>query len=53
VTNPDFDPGSKFVQAVPSLAVGQHTAIPRSDADTDGSFVSFRQACVRPGDLAC
>ncbi len=40
ITNPDFDPGAKFAQAVPSLAVGQHTAIPRSDADTDGSFLS-------------
>ncbi len=40
ITNPDFDSGAKFAQAVPSLAVGQHTAIPRSDADTDGSFLS-------------
>ena len=40
ITNPDFDPGSPFVQAVPSLNVGQHAAIPRSDADTDGSSIS-------------
>ena len=40
ITNPDFDPTAKFVQAVPSLNVGQHTAIPRSDADTAGSSVS-------------
>jgi hypothetical protein len=40
ITNPDFDPGAPFVQAVPSLNVGQHTAIPRSDADTAGSSVS-------------
>src|SRR6201988_386385 len=40
ITNPDFDPNSPFVQAVPSLNVGQHTAIPRSDADTDGSSIS-------------
>jgi hypothetical protein len=40
ITNSDFDPGAKFVQAVPSLAVGQHTAIPRSDADTAGSSLS-------------
>lgn len=40
VTNPDFDPGAPFVQAVPSLNVGQHTAIPRSDADTVGSTLS-------------
>lgn len=40
ITNPDFDPTAKFVQAVPSLNVGQHTAIPRSDADTAGSSIS-------------
>jgi hypothetical protein len=40
ITNPDFDPTAKFVQAVPSLNVGQHTAIPRSDADTAGSTIS-------------
>src|SRR5262249_3574654 len=31
--NPDLDPGFVFPQAVPSLAVNQHTAIPRTDAD--------------------
>lgn len=31
--NPDLDPGFPFRQAVPSLKVGQHPAIPRSDAD--------------------
>src|ERR1700693_4390610 len=40
ITNPDFDPTAKFVQAVPSLNIGQHTAIPRSDADTAGSTIS-------------
>jgi hypothetical protein len=40
ITNPDFDPGANFAQAVPSLNVGQHTAIPRTDADTAGSFLS-------------
>ncbi|HYM74600.1 MAG TPA: hypothetical protein VE377_01370 [Candidatus Dormibacteraeota bacterium] len=30
--NPDF--GDSFPDAVPTLAVGQHTAIPRTDADT-------------------
>jgi hypothetical protein len=40
ITNPDFDPGAPFVQAVPSLNVGQHTAIPRSDNDTAGSSLS-------------
>jgi hypothetical protein len=32
--NPDF--GDTFPQAVPTLAVGMHTAIPRTDADTSG-----------------
>ena len=40
ITNPDFDAGAKFVQAVPDLAVGQHTAIPRTDDDTAGSTIS-------------
>jgi hypothetical protein len=40
ITNPDFDPGAPFAQAVPSLNVGQHTAIPRTDADTSGSSLS-------------
>src|SRR3954470_7129850 len=33
--NPDLDPNFVFPQAVPSLAVGQHTAIPRTDNDTN------------------
>jgi hypothetical protein len=40
--NPDLDPNFVFPQAVPSLAVGQHTAIPRTDADT--SDLNFLQA---------
>jgi hypothetical protein len=40
ITNPDFDPNAPFAQAVPSLNVGQHTAIPRSNADTKGSTIS-------------
>ena len=44
ITNPDFDPSAPFVQAVPSLNVGQHTAIPRSDADTAGSSLSDSNA---------
>jgi Ferritin-like domain len=40
--NPDLDPNFVFPQAVPSLAIGQHTAIPRTDADT--SDPSFLQA---------
>ena len=40
ITNPDFDPNSPFAQAVPSLNLGQHTAIPRSNADTKGSTIS-------------
>src|ERR1700730_6375489 len=36
--NPDF--GDTTAQAIPTLAVGQHTAIPRSDADTnDANFI--------------
>jgi len=31
--NPDLDVGFAFPQAVPTLSVGQHPAIPRSDAD--------------------
>ena len=40
--NPDLDPNFVFPQAVPSLAVNQHTAIPRTDADT--SDPKFLQA---------
>jgi hypothetical protein len=40
ITNPDFDPNSPFAQAVPTLNMGQHTAIPRSNADTNGSTIS-------------
>src|SRR5947207_5582370 len=32
--NPDLNPNHIFPQAVPSLFVNQHTAIPRTDADT-------------------
>ena len=36
--NPDL--GDTFAPAIPSLAVGQHTAIPRTDADTnDANFI--------------
>jgi hypothetical protein len=41
--NPDLDPSHVFPQAVPSLFVGQHTAIPRTDADTTGD-PNFLQA---------
>jgi hypothetical protein len=40
--NPDLDPNHVFPQAVPSLFVNQHTAIPRTDADT--SDPNFLQA---------
>ncbi len=46
ITNPDFDPLAKFVQAVPSLNVGAHTAIPRTDADTAGSDPSNPPASI-------
>jgi hypothetical protein len=31
--NPDLDPNHVFPQAIPDLFTGQHTAIPRTDAD--------------------
>ncbi|PYJ91849.1 MAG: hypothetical protein DME71_00985 [Verrucomicrobia bacterium] len=38
--NPDLDPNFAFPQAVPTLGVTQHTAIPRTDADTtDPNFL--------------
>src|SRR5215469_8127578 len=38
--NPDLDPNFVFPQAVPTLAVKQHTAIPRTDSDlSDPNFV--------------
>ncbi|WP_263417695.1 ferritin-like domain-containing protein [Terriglobus albidus] len=38
--NPDLDPNFVFPQAIPTLASGQHTAIPRTDADTtDPNFL--------------
>jgi len=48
ITNPDFDPGAPFVQAVPSLNVGLHTAIPRTDADTAGSDLSNPPNSISP-----
>jgi hypothetical protein len=41
ITNPDFDPNAPFAQAVPSLNTQQHTAIPRTNADTDGSVINL------------
>jgi hypothetical protein len=40
--NPDF--GDTFAQAIPTLAVGRHTAIPRTD--NDANFPDFFQAIV-------
>src|SRR5213079_2051734 len=38
--NPDLDPDHVFPQAVPTLGVNQHTAIPRTNADTtDPTFL--------------
>jgi Ferritin-like domain len=38
--NPDLDPDHIFPQAVPTLGVNEHTAIPRTDADTtDPNFL--------------
>ena len=33
--NPDLNPAARFAKAVPSLNSGLHTAIPRTDADTN------------------
>src|SRR5262249_47280630 len=40
--NPDLDPTFVFPQAIPSLHMGQHTAIPRDNSDT--SDPTFLQA---------
>jgi Ferritin-like domain len=40
--NPDLDPNHVFPQAIPTLAVNQHTAIPRTDNDLKDS--NFLQA---------
>jgi hypothetical protein len=40
--NPDLDPNFTFPQAIPTLFAGEHTAIPRTDADTSDS--NFLQA---------
>ncbi|HEY2467278.1 MAG TPA: hypothetical protein VGI45_05450 [Terracidiphilus sp.] len=45
--NPDLDPKFTLPQAVPTLAVGQHTAIPRTDDDTMDS--NFLQAICEYG----
>jgi len=38
--NPDLDPNFTFPQAIPTLAVGQHTAIPRTNKDlNDPNFL--------------
>jgi ferritin-like protein len=41
--NPDLDPKFNFAEAVPSLNIGKHTAIPRTDDDTaaqGGNFIT-------------
>jgi hypothetical protein len=37
--NPDLDPDHVFPQAIPTLGVNQHTAIPRTDADLVEPFL--------------
>src|SRR6516164_2736967 len=37
--NPDLDPNFVFPQAVPTLFVGEHTAIPRTDSDVSDANV--------------
>lgn len=39
--NPDLEPNFKFDQAIPSLAMGQHPAIPRDNNDLAGSTATF------------
>ena len=40
MNNPDLDPNFVFPQAIPTLAENEHTAIPRTDADTtDPNFL--------------
>ncbi len=56
ITNPDFDPAAKFIQATGnfdgsntnSLNGGRFTAIPRSDDDTHGSDPSNPPASISP-----
>jgi hypothetical protein len=39
--NPDLNAAAKFAQAVPTLNTGQHTAIPRTDADaSDANLIN-------------
>src|SRR5438552_9503069 len=45
--NPDLDPNHIFPKAVPTLGVNQHTAIPRTDADT--THPNFLQAIANTG----
>src|SRR6202162_769420 len=53
--NPDF--GDTFAQAIPTLAVGQHTAIPRTDKDLEsknflqavGNTAGFHFATIEQG----
>ena len=45
--NPDL--GDTLPQAVPDLAVGQHPAIPRDDADLDARRTTSRRSPTRPG----
>ncbi len=55
--NPDLDPQFTFPQAIPTLAVGEHTAIPRTDADTSdpnflqaiGNTAGFHFATIEQG----
>src|SRR5713226_3847824 len=48
ITNPDVDANAPFLQAVQGLNVGQHTAIPRTDADTAASDPSNPPTSISP-----
>ena len=45
--NPDLDAGFVFPQAVPDLNKGLHTAIPRTQFDSDGVILSERNRISR------
>jgi len=50
--NPDLEPNFNFPQAVPDLFQGEHTAIPRTDADTTGD-PNFLQAIANTAGFHC
>jgi hypothetical protein len=49
--NPDLEPTFVFPQAIPTLAVGKHTAIPRTDDDTQDP--NFLQDIANTAETLC